>query len=121
MSTRTLGRRTFLEIAAGTTLAVVVESGSGKSTLLNAVAGGFFFVGGQVLAGILGSAWWTASVARARGGIFKDRLPVFAILGTVLLVVPAGDLGQREHLLLAATLLVYALAQRYTQPDEVRS
>jgi hypothetical protein len=31
-------------------------------------------------------------------------LPVFAVIGSLLLVLPAGDLGQREHLLVAAFL-----------------
>lgn len=56
------------------------------------------------IAAVLGCAWWTAVLLRARGGMFADRLPVFAVIGSVLLIVPAGDLGQREHLLVAAML-----------------
>ncbi len=56
------------------------------------------------IAAVMGSAWWTAVLLRARGGLFADRLPVFAVIGSVLLVVPAADLGQREHLLVAAML-----------------
>ena len=56
------------------------------------------------IASVMGCAWWTAVLLRARGGLFADRLPVFAVIGSVLLVVPAGDLGQREHLLVAAIL-----------------
>ncbi|MBN8898181.1 MAG: hypothetical protein J0H35_08350, partial [Rhodospirillales bacterium] len=56
------------------------------------------------IAAVLGCAWWTASLLRAMGGMFADRVPVFAVIGTVLLVVPAGHLGQREHLLVAAML-----------------
>ena len=48
---------------------------------------------------VLACAWWTASLLQSSGKLFEDRLPVFAAIGTVLLVVPAGDLGQREHLL----------------------
>jgi hypothetical protein len=53
---------------------------------------------------VLGCAWWTACLLREAGGVFSGRLPVFAIIGSVLLILPAGDLGQREHLLVAAFL-----------------
>ena len=33
------------------------------------------------IAGVLGCAWWTASLLRARGGIFAEPLPVFAAIG----------------------------------------
>jgi len=56
------------------------------------------------VAGVLGCAWWSASLLRAHGGLFEDRVSVFGIIAIVLLVVPAGDLGQREHLLVAAIL-----------------
>ncbi|HEX4174136.1 MAG TPA: hypothetical protein VHY82_16855 [Acetobacteraceae bacterium] len=61
---------------------------------------------------VLGCSWWTASLLRGSGDLFEDRLPVFAAIGTVLLVVPAGDLGQREHLLIAASLPYLALFAR---------
>jgi hypothetical protein len=61
------------------------------------------------IAGVLGCAWWTASLLRARGGIFAERLPVFAAIGSALLILPAIDLGQREHLLVAAWLPYLAL------------
>jgi hypothetical protein len=56
------------------------------------------------VAGVLGCAWWTARLLRARGGIFAEPLPVFAVIGSALLILPAADLGQREHLLVAAFL-----------------
>jgi hypothetical protein len=58
---------------------------------------------------VLSCAWWTATILRRGGGLFADRIPVFAAIGTILLVVPAGDLGQREHLLVAAVLPYLAL------------
>src|SRR6201995_728184 len=64
------------------------------------------------VAAVLGCAWWTASLLRGCGRLFEDRLPVFAAIGTVLLVVPAGDLGQREHLLVAAMLPYLVLFAR---------
>ncbi|HEY7576909.1 MAG TPA: hypothetical protein VH855_04875, partial [Acetobacteraceae bacterium] len=64
------------------------------------------------VAAVLGCAWWTASLLRGSSRLFADRLPVFAAIGTVLLVVPAGDLGQREHLLVAASLPYLALFAR---------
>jgi hypothetical protein len=64
------------------------------------------------IATVLGCAWWAATLLRQAGGLFADRVPVFAVIGTVLLVVPAGDLGQREHLLVAATLPYLVLFAR---------
>jgi hypothetical protein len=61
------------------------------------------------IAGVLGCAWWTASLLHVRGGIFAERLPVFAAIGSALLILPAADLGQREHLLVAAFLPYLAL------------
>ena len=40
------------------------------------------------VAAVLACAWWTASLLRGSGKLFEDRLPVFAAIGTVLLVVP---------------------------------
>lgn len=53
---------------------------------------------------VLACAWWSASLLRQHGGLFVNRVTVFAILSIVLLIIPAGDLGQREHLLIAAML-----------------
>jgi hypothetical protein len=69
------------------------------------------------VAAVLGCAWWTACLLRGSGPLFEDRLPVFAAIGTVLLVVPAGDLGQREHLLIAASLPYLALFARSLDGD----
>jgi hypothetical protein len=56
------------------------------------------------IAGVLGCAWWAATLLRTQGRIFAERMPVFAVIGSALLILPAGDLGQREHLLVAAFL-----------------
>jgi hypothetical protein len=64
------------------------------------------------VAAVLGCAWWTASLLQGNSRLFEDRVPVFAAIGTVLLVVPAGDLGQREHLLVAAILPYLVLFAR---------
>ena len=42
---------------------------------------------------------------------------MFAAIGTVLLVVPAGELGQREHLLVAAILPYLVLFARSLDGD----
>jgi hypothetical protein len=60
-------------------------------------------------AAVLGCAWWTASLLRPLGGLFAERVPVFAVIGTLLLILPAGDFGQREHLLVAAFLPYLAI------------
>jgi hypothetical protein len=64
------------------------------------------------VAGVLGCAWWTACLLRERGGIFAARMPVFAAIGSALLILPAADLGQREHLLVAAFLPYLVLFAR---------
>jgi hypothetical protein len=61
---------------------------------------------------VLGCASGAATLLRPFGPVFKDRIPVFATIGTVLLVIPAGDLGQREHLLVAAMLPYLVLFAR---------
>ena len=53
---------------------------------------------------VLGFVWWGANLLRSYGGVFANRAPVFAVIGSVFLIVPAGDLGQREHLLVAGFL-----------------
>jgi hypothetical protein len=53
---------------------------------------------------VLACVWWSATLLKASGGFLADRLPVFALIGAVFLIVPAVDLGQREHLLAAAFL-----------------
>jgi len=52
----------------------------------------------------LGCAWWTALLLRGTGPVFSRPVPVFAAIGTVLLLVPGPELGQREHLLIAFSL-----------------
>jgi hypothetical protein len=61
---------------------------------------------------VMGCAWWTSGLLRGYGTVFARRLPVFAVLGTVLLAVPGVDVGQREHLLVAAALPFLALFAR---------
>jgi hypothetical protein len=51
---------------------------------------------------VLACAWWAASLLQRRGGLFSDRWPIFAAIGTIMLLLPGADLGQREHLLVAA-------------------
>jgi len=61
---------------------------------------------------VLACAAWTAALLRPCGTVFRHPLPVFAAIGTVLLLVPGDDLGQREHLLVAAALPYLALFAR---------
>ncbi len=53
---------------------------------------------------VMACAWWTATLLRMQGGLFAHRLPVFAAISLALLILPGADLGQREHLLVAAFL-----------------
>jgi hypothetical protein len=64
------------------------------------------------VATVLGFAWWTTCLLQGSGKLFEDRLPVFATIAIVLLVVPGSDLGQREHLLAAAILPYLVLFAR---------
>jgi hypothetical protein len=52
----------------------------------------------------LASAWWTATLLRPTAPIFTRRLPVFSLIGIVLLAIPGVEFGQREHLLIAGVL-----------------
>ena len=58
---------------------------------------------------MLGAAWWTSSLLHRRAAMFNRRTPAFAIIATVLLVMPGVEFGQREHLLAAAVLPYIAL------------
>ena len=55
---------------------------------------------------VLGSAWWTSGLLQRQGAIFARRVPVFATIGTLLLLLPGVEFGQREHLM-AASILPY--------------
>jgi len=64
-------------------------------------------------AAVLGCVWWSTGLLQRAGVLFAARLPLFAVLASVFLLIPAGDLGQREHLLIAAFLpYLILLAQR---------
>ncbi len=71
-----------------------------------------FVVMPMFIACVLACAWWSASLLRGQSGIFAQTPPVFAAVGTALLILPAVDLGQREHLLVAACLPYLALFTR---------
>jgi hypothetical protein len=67
------------------------------------------------------SAWWSACLLRPMGGLLAWRIPVFAVIGSVLLIIPAADLGQREHLLVAAFLPYLILFARTLAPEPGRA
>lgn len=58
---------------------------------------------------VLACAWWTAHLMRRHGGLFSDRLVTFSVIGIIMLILPAGEVGQREHLLVALTMPYMAL------------
>jgi hypothetical protein len=86
--------------------AVPIRLGGWLGTPPELVAMPFF------IAVVMGCAWWTAGLLRGHGTLFAQRLPVFAVIGTVLLAVPGVEVGQREHLLIAACLPFLALFAR---------
>jgi hypothetical protein len=53
---------------------------------------------------MLGSAGWCAKLLRGCGAFGEAPLFLFSVVGTVLLVLPGPEFGQREHLLAAAAL-----------------
>jgi hypothetical protein len=65
----------------------------------------------------LGCAWWTAQLLHRRAALFARRLPAFGAIGTVLLLLPGIEFGQREHLLVAAALPYLALLARARQGE----
>ncbi|MBV9656258.1 MAG: hypothetical protein JOZ42_17025 [Acetobacteraceae bacterium] len=53
---------------------------------------------------VLASAWGAANLLRPVAKLFENRLAVFSLAGTVLIGLAGPELGQREHLLMAAML-----------------
>jgi len=66
---------------------------------------------------LLGCAWWTAVLLHGSAALFTRRLPAFGVIGTVLLLLPGLDFGQREHLLAAAALPYLVLLAREMQGE----
>jgi hypothetical protein len=67
---------------------------------------------------LLATSWWTATLLRGRAALFERRLPVFSVIATVLLLLPAVEFGQREHLLAAAVLPYLALFVRELEGEQ---
>lgn len=61
---------------------------------------------------VLAPCWWTARLLAGRAALLARPVPVFAMLGLVLLLLPGEEFGQREHLLAAAILPYLALLVR---------
>ena len=53
---------------------------------------------------VLVSAWWSACLLHGRSVLFAHRVPVFAVIGIILLIMPGVEFGQREHLMTASVL-----------------
>jgi hypothetical protein len=69
---------------------------------------------------MLGSAGWCANLLRGYGPLGNAPLPLFAAVGTVLLVLPGPEFGQREHLLVAAALPYLCLFARSLDRAQTR-
>ncbi len=76
---------------------------------------------GMFAAAILGCAWWSASLLRGYSFLFQHRMPVFAAIAIVLLLVPGVEFGQREHLLIAFMLPYLCLYARRLTSLPVRT
>ncbi len=68
---------------------------------------------------VLGDAWWTASLLAPQGGMFARRSHVFSVIGTLLLLVPGVEFGQREHLMAASVLPFIATMAIWLHGGEV--
>jgi hypothetical protein len=70
---------------------------------------------------VLGSAWWTSCLLRGQGPLFARRVPVFCVIGIVLMLLPGVEFGQREHLMAAALLPYLVLMAKWLDgQDEER-
>ncbi len=67
---------------------------------------------------LLGCAWWTAEILHGRAPLLARRLPVFSLIGTLLLILPGVEFGQREHLLAACVLPYLALFVRALEGEK---
>ena len=68
---------------------------------------------------ILASAWWSAGLLRRLDPLYQNRVTVFAVTASVMLLTAGNELGQREHLLIAAALpflCVVALSLQGQEP-----
>jgi hypothetical protein len=71
---------------------------------------------------MLGSAGWCAKLLRGFGPLGTTPVTLFAVIGTVLLVLPGLEFGQREHLFAAAALpylCIFARSLDGTHPRPV--
>jgi hypothetical protein len=53
---------------------------------------------------ILGCAGWAATILDRMPRKFGDRIAIFCVCATIMLLLPGADFAQREHLLMAAAL-----------------
>jgi hypothetical protein len=53
---------------------------------------------------ILACAWWASAILDGAAQKLGDRITIFSISATILLLIPGADFAQREHLLIAAIL-----------------
>lgn len=72
------------------------------------------------IACMLGSAGWCARLLRGHGAVGGAPIPLFAVIGTVLLALPGREFGQREHLLVAAALPYLCIFARRLEGGRTR-
>jgi len=65
-----------------------------------------------LMALVLGCAGWTAAILADGRAWRMDRVKLFVVIALVLCLVPGGEFGQREHLLVAAALPWLAVLAR---------
>lgn len=61
---------------------------------------------------VLACGLWAAILVTRQAGPLSRPAQIFAVIGSILLILPAADLGQREHLLVAAFLPYLVLFAR---------
>ena len=73
----------------------------------------------MIAAGALASSWSCARLLQGLSPAFAQRMPVFAAIAVVQLVMPGVEFGQREHLLVIAVLPHLCVLVRVMQGQPV--
>jgi hypothetical protein len=69
---------------------------------------------------VIGASFCSARLLRGYAPLLENQAPVFAGIGTVLLILPGVEFGQREHLLVALALPYLCLVARRLKSHEPR-
>jgi hypothetical protein len=68
---------------------------------------------------VLAASWCSAVLLRGRGPLFGNPVPVFVVIGIIMLVLPGVEFGQREHLMTACILPFLCVMARWLDGEQV--